>query len=225
MATPGFEELTRRFLAFAEPYKTGEPDDRANVRLKIDHTLRVTALAQTIAAESALPEPAARLSAVAALFHDTGRFPQYARWRTFQDAKSADHARLSLEALARGPLLDGLPRRERGVVLAAVRLHNRRALPSNLRPPLDHVARVVRDADKLDIMAVLLAHLDADAPRNNVVLLGLASDPARWTPACLDALARRRNVDYASMRYTNDFRLLMASWIYDLGYPASARLM
>ncbi|MGE4551882.1 MAG: HD family phosphohydrolase, partial [Desulfovibrionaceae bacterium] len=42
---------------------------------------------------------------------------------------------------------------------------------------------------------------------------------------CLDALARRRNVDYASMRYTNDFRLLMASWIYDLGYPASARLM
>lgn len=225
MAAPGIKALTRRFLAFAKPYETGAPRDRANIRLKIDHTLRVAELAKAITAE-AVPDPdAARLAVVAALFHDTGRFPQYARWRTFQDRTSADHARLGCQILVHTPLLDGLPQRERGVVLAAVRLHNRLALPTALRAPLADVAQVVRDADKLDIVAVLLKFLSSDAPQDDVVTLGLAPDPERWTPICLETLAARRNVCFKDMRFTNDFRMLMASWVYDLGYPVSARLM
>jgi len=72
---PDIEALRERFLAYAEAFATREPGQEAHYRLKIEHSLRVLGLAQEIARQERLAPDTAELTAMAALFHDTGRFP------------------------------------------------------------------------------------------------------------------------------------------------------
>jgi hypothetical protein len=104
-------------------------------------------------------------------------------------------------------------------------LHNRRTLPRGVSPELARVTGVVRDADKLDIMAVMLEHLRPGGPDNPVVTLHLEHDPARWTPRLARQVRARELGDYAAMRYTGDFVLLLMSWAYDMNFAASRRAM
>ena len=209
--------LARYAGAFFPPDAQG----RANMELKLEHCLRVFQEAEAIAAGEGLAEDPAKAALWAALFHDIGRFAQYARHATFDDRKSEDHARLGVRILKQHSFLDPLEPRLRKVVLAAVTLHNRRFLPPGLPDPFAVPAKVVRDADKLDIFAVILAHLRPGAPANHVVTLGLRDDPSAYTREVVAQVMRGRLADYAKMVWINDFRLLMCSWIYDLNFATS----
>ena len=67
-----------------------------------------------------------RLAEAIALFHDVGRFEQYARYHTFVDRRSADHAWLGVEILRKEGELDGSTR---DLILRTVSYHNRMDLP------------------------------------------------------------------------------------------------
>lgn len=204
-------------LSFLPPDEQGQ----ANIFLKLDHCLRVFQEAQAIVQDEAMAADTARTALWAALFHDIGRFPQYARYATFDDRKSTNHARLGVRVLKREGLLQPLPLPRQKAVLAAVILHNRRFLPPGLPEGVAVPAKVVRDADKLDILAVMLEHLRPGAPRNKVVTLGLRDDPAAYTQAVIDQIMAGRLADYGDMIWFNDFRLLLCSWIYDFHFAAS----
>lgn len=217
--------LTDRFREFTAGFLRRAGDGAYNVQLKIDHTMRVVDIASEVAAREGFEPPVARLCAVAALFHDVGRFPQFERWGVFNDASSENHARLGVRALLRHGLLDGLDAAQRRTVVGAVFLHNRRHLPAHLPEPLDSVARTVRDADKLDIFPVMLAHLDNDRPHNKVVTMGIKPHPDHYTPSMVEHLRKRRIAPYSEMRWYNDFKLLVLSWVYDLNYDTSLHLL
>lgn len=224
MTGPDIEALRERFLAYAEAFATREPGQEAHYRLKIEHSLRVLALAQEIARQERLDTDTAELTAMAALFHDTGRFPQLRQYRTFSDQLSENHARLGVRALLENGLLEGLVPVQRRVILGAVFLHNARSLPERLPEPLSAVTRAVRDADKLDIIPLLLEHLENAPVLDPVVCLGVTRDPVRYSPALLEDLEQGRLASYSQIRYENDLRLLAAGWTYDLNYPASRRI-
>ncbi|NJB67352.1 hypothetical protein GGQ74_000992 [Desulfobaculum xiamenense] len=213
------------FAAYVDRFHNGDDADRANVDLKREHSLRVLDEARMITDSlgSDVGGGLVDLVHLAALYHDLGRFPQYERWRTFDDSVSANHGLLGLRALRESAALSQLPARARRVVQAAVALHNRRFVPPHLPRDIALALGVVRDADKLDIMRVMLAHLEPGAPANAVVTLGLADVPDAYTPDVLDQLARRRLASYSQMRYFNDFRLMLLSWVYDLNFAASRR--
>ncbi len=230
MILPPLDRLTDRFLAYSRAFLQGAGEDLENVQLKIDHSLRVLELSQEITARESITGPVAALCHAAALVHDTGRFPQYAKFGSFSDATTENHARLGLHALVRsGPgraLLEGCSPRARGVILGAVFLHNVRTLDKPLSQPLDTVVRVVRDSDKLDILPVLLSYLDDDGrPANKVVTLGTRQEPDAYSPELVEQVMVRGIVDYRRMRYGNDFKLLTVSWVYGLEFPTSARLL
>lgn len=221
------DEHKRRLAAFAAEHRALVVQGPENVDLKLDHSLRVFEEAVAVAA-SLVPDlaPGSELERavhLAALYHDMGRFPQYLRWGTFNDRKSEDHGRLGVRAIRKAGVLDGQPERVRKVALSAVILHNRRSLPPHLPPDVDLAARVVRDADKLDIYPVMLAHLEPGGPDNGVVTLGLERDPEAYTPEILEQVQGRDLCEYALMRYQNDFKLLVLSWVYDLNFPATRR--
>lgn len=220
--TASVEPRKRWFDAFVDGFRHGGPDDLRNVQLKYEHSLQVLDIAERIAASVAPDGRLRRLSVVAALYHDCGRFPQYVTYRTFSDSESINHGELGARVLRGHPeALEGLDAEERRLVLGTVFLHNRKALPAMLPAPLRHMLRVVRDSDKLDIMRVMLEHFDPDKPKNPVATLRLIDDPERYTPDILDAATRRMTPDYRQMRWLNDFKLLLLAWIFDLGFAAS----
>ncbi|MEF2144992.1 MAG: HD domain-containing protein [Desulfovibrionaceae bacterium] len=217
-------ELEERFRAYVDGFLGNGEESDYHIDLKLRHSLRVYELAREIAERDNLPALVTRLGLMAALFHDTGRFPQYAQFQSFHDPSTANHARLGVTALLHSDLLHDLTLAERRTVLGAVFLHNVRDLPCPLHEPLASVVRLVRDCDKLDIIPIMLDHLDPNQPHNKVVTLGVAPDPSRYTLAILDAVRERRMASYQDMRWYHDFRLLTLGWFYDLNYPGATTI-
>lgn len=216
--------VAQRFEAYAGSFHDDQGDGFAYT-LKMAHTKRVLALAETICAEEALPREVTLAARLGAQLHDVGRFPQYRQYRTFRDADSANHAALSVTHILREKLLDGAPAHIRRLALGAVYLHNKRALPHLASPALRDAARVVRDSDKLDIYSVMIAHFAQKNPKHPEVALNVIDAPEKYTPAVLDALLGREHGDYRSIVYINDFKLMTIGWLYDLNFRASCRLL
>jgi hypothetical protein len=213
------------FDRYVRSFTTEVRDDQRNFDLKREHTLRVRDNARLIAAELRLQEQDAVLAEIIALFHDAGRFPQYRDYRTFRDSESVNHAALGAAVLIREGALAGLPRSERNLAVRAVALHNVFSLPGGLDPRTDLHARIVRDADKLDIWRIFAEILALPGPeRPSAAGLGLPETPA-YTPGILEQLRRREMVRLARLNTLNDFKLLQLAWVYDLNFPPSLRLV
>ena len=213
------------FESFAQGFMQGSSEDDKNIRLKIDHSLRVLDNARKITQSLDLDHDLALLSHLAALFHDVGRFPQYAEFRTFNDRISANHARLSVDVLREVDILSELNPEHRRLVLGAIFLHNRRYVPSGLAPNLDVMARIIRDADKLDIFPVLLSHLQPGAPQNGVVTLNLKPHSTQYTEKILQDVQTGKMGKYEEMVWINDLKLLLCGWVYDLSFQVSRKIV
>jgi len=213
-----FDDYTRTFL-------DTDPEGLRNIQLKIDHTRRVCAISDTLAAGEGLSADESRIAATVALLHDVGRFPQYRRWRTFRDSDSDNHARLSVEVVGEHNLLDGIDPAERLLIEEAVRLHNVLALPERVSSPTRLFMRLIRDADKLDIWRIFLDLFALpEEERASAATLDLPDLPG-CTPACRDGLLAQRVVRLDQCRVLNDFKLLQISWALDLGFASSYRLL
>jgi hypothetical protein len=90
---------------------------------------------------------------------------------------------------------------------------------------LNYAVRVVRDADKLDILRVLCGYFDPEAAYNPVVLLGLPPHPENYTPEVLEAVLQGKAADYTKMAWVNDFKLLLLSWSFSLNFAAARQAM
>ncbi len=220
------EQAAQRLRAFVE--STCHEEDRAHqshISLKLDHSLRVWEGVQHIAALEKVGGKTCRLAEIGAVYHDVGRFPQYRKYRTFQDSLSENHGRLGFVTLRTRDLLQGLPRTETRNVLRCVFMHNRPTIPLGLPRDLHAVLSLVRDADKLDIIGVICTHLVHHGGGDQVLTLGLTNDPRRYSPRIAQQVLHRSLVNYQDMVWVNDFKLLLCSWVFALNYSATLDLI
>ena len=221
------------FTAFFESFLAREEEDKAPLRLKYEHSMRVFAHAERLAgdgefaaATERLPLPLSllkRAALLAALYHDVARFPQFFRWRTFRDTQSVNHGHFGVKILKAEAALKAERPELRRLVQSALILHNRYSLPPTLPPDIRLIADVVRDADKLDICRVIAAHLASGEARSSTVLLSVQDDPELFTPKVLEDALARRVAAYTDLRSVNDFRVLLGTWQYDLRFACSRR--
>jgi len=184
----------------------------------------VRGLGLLAAGEGLTPEEA-RIAAAVALLHDVGRFPQYRRWQTFRDSDSDNHARLGIEVIREQGTLNGLPEAERLLIEEAVRFPQ----PAGAAAPF-HIAYCAvhppdprcRQAGYLACVPGLLPPAGGAAPLGGDPRF---SRPVRVTPACVRELAAGRVIRLEDVRVLNDFKLLQISWVYDLNFRSSYRLL
>jgi putative nucleotidyltransferase with HDIG domain len=100
-----------------------------NIKLKEEHTYRVCENIVMIGRDMNLDEEQLRVGETMALFHDIGRFEQFKRYRTFNDRRSQNHAKLSVEILKRTGVLTRLSKEEETIICKAVSYHNIYKLP------------------------------------------------------------------------------------------------
>lgn len=217
--------LNRWFENYVADFNDIQQDDLRNITLKVDHTHRVCEIMGLLSAGEGLNSEETTLASSIALLHDVGRFPQYRRWRTFRDSKSDNHARLSIEVIREQNLLCELPESERLIIEEAVRFHNLLQLPQKMSSPTPLFARLIRDADKLDIWRVFVdffrTPLDERASAATLELPDLPS----VSPECVASLAAGKVVHLDTVKLVNDFVLLQISWVYDLNFRSSCRLL
>lgn len=219
------ERHKRLVREFAARHLRDDETHDYHIRLKLEHSLRVLDNGLRIIDEEGIVGRTADLATMAALYHDIGRFPQFDRWGTYRDAESVNHGRMGLLALREMDLPDYFSPRELRLIRAAVGLHNAKEVNPALRAPLAAMVRVTRDADKADIFHIILGHLSEPHNPNRVVIHKLEEDPARFTPAVLETVGSGAACDYGSLRYANDFILLLIGWLFSLSYRATERLL
>lgn len=214
-----------QFLAFVESYTGGV--ENAPLRLKVEHSFRVLEHVELLVTMEAPPSPLARdkelarAAVLAALYHDCGRFPQFRDYHTFADAYSINHAQLGVDVIREQGFLRHETDRVRELAETAVGLHNQYALPTALTPEVRLITDMVREADKLDILRIIVGHLDNALPEKDSVLLHVRDEPQTWTPSVMADVLAGRVIHYSDLHYINDFRLLLGTWLHELNFPAT----
>ena len=89
------EKAKKAFNEYAEKYDSSIE----KIKLKIEHTFRVSELCEEIALSLKMSKEDIDLAWLTGLLHDIGRFEQVRRYGTFNDAKSIDHGKLGVEIL------------------------------------------------------------------------------------------------------------------------------
>ena len=205
------------FAAYAARYDVDDP----KVKLKIDHTYRVAALCERIAASLDLPPAERDLAWLCGLLHDIGRFEQLRRYGTFNDAQSIDHAAMSARVLFdEGHIAEYLDDRTQDETLrTAVAQHSVYRLPDGLDARTLQFCQILRDADKVDILRV-----NVETPMEeiyNVSTEALQQSPVN--PAVLQAFYEHHCVLRSLKRYPADNVVGHASLVFELCYPESLR--
>jgi hypothetical protein len=87
--------LKKWFSDYCSSFYSPDIEDQKNISLKEHHTERVCENIVEISKRLSLDGHSTMLAEAIALFHDIGRFPQYARYKTFRDSVSVNHGLLT----------------------------------------------------------------------------------------------------------------------------------
>ncbi len=224
--TPGeMQFLKSWFFDYSDSFSLPAVEDQRNIVLKQEHTCLVCLNSRRIAQHLHLGREEAMLAEAAALLHDVGRFPQYARYKTFDDSISLNHAVLGAHVLLENNALGKLSKHDQGIIIRSVTLHNVFVLPATLDDETMLFAKLVRDADKLDILRVFLDYFEMDpGARAGAVVLGLPDEPG-YSQEVLRCLRNGTMTKYSLLKTQNDFKLLQLTWMYDLNFTCSLRMV
>ncbi|RJQ49458.1 MAG: HD domain-containing protein [Nitrospiraceae bacterium] len=213
------------FAHYTRSFFTSDQEDQKNINLKIEHTYHVCENIVRIANGILPGDNERRLAEAVALFHDVGRFPQYARYKTFKDAVSVNHGSLGAKTLISERVLENLPGDEQRLITEAVRFHSALSIPKAVDERTVFLLKMIRDADKLDIWRVFADFYEApEEERASATAHGKPDTPG-YSKEMLSNLFQKRIAPYSRVRNLNDFKIMNLSWAYDLHFRESFRLL
>lgn len=176
--------------------------------LKEKHTWKVTANCKALAEHLGLNEHDVWLARMIGLFHDVGRFYQFTVYRTFNDALSENHAKLGLKVIADLPFMQKLSPDDLATLKFAIGNHNAKEIAPTDNMRFLAFAKLIRDADKIDIYRVLKPYL-------------LPTDGTGCSPDFLELFIEGKQCDYTKMRTQDDRKLVRLMWVYDINFAWS----
>ncbi|MCL4441754.1 MAG: HD domain-containing protein [Firmicutes bacterium] len=207
------------FKQYVEVCHCENPQFHSWIRLKDSHTRRVFEKITRIGRSLGLGEEDLLTAGAIGLFHDVGRFRQIKMYGTFNDGKSENHATLGTRVLKESGVLADLPEEEGTVILKAIDLHNLRDLPEGLPDRLLLFARLIRDADKLDILEVFSRYYTSKDDEFATALDSYLPDTPGYSRALVEDLLIKKRCSYSDIKNRNDRKLLNLSWVYDINFP------
>lgn len=144
-----FEKAKEEFIKYTSNYDS----TNENIYRKIYHSFRVMELSTKIAQSLYLSEEEVDLATLIGLLHDIARFEQYRIYKTFSDRKSVDHGNLGVEILEKDNFIRKFIEDDKydEIIKVAIKNHNKAQIEEGLEEPYLTYAKIIRDADKLDI--------------------------------------------------------------------------
>ena len=222
MKKQDLEQLKAWFAGHIATFYGDDEFVNTHLKLKEDHTDRVCAEMNELTEKLGMTENDKLIAETIALLHDVGRFTQFKVHRTFIDAKSINHSHLAVKILREANVLDRLPTDEQRIIKTAINIHGQKNIPANLDPAIVPFAKLIRDADKLDIYSLVLKYYklyQAD-PDNFPLELEMPDEP-HYCPQIYDHVMNGQIIDYTKLKTLNDIKILKIGWVHDINFPAA----
>lgn len=211
-------ELLTRMHAWMTNYMksfyTDDEEVQRGILIKEQHTGYVTANCIELAKFLNLSQHDTELAEMIGLFHDVGRFYQYQTYKTFNDAQSEDHAELAFKVIDKLEFFHELCAKDYDVLHFAIQNHNKKLIAPTDDERKEIFAKLIRDADKLDIYRVLqpyFAQENADKLPNFIT-----GRSPEISPDFLEKFVRGEQVDYREIRTNGDRKLVRLMWVYNV---------
>lgn len=217
-------KLKEWFSVYITKYHNENIEITDGFERKIQHTAFVCDNIKKILETIELTPQDKMTAEAAGLLHDIGRFPQLSGWGTFNDSESIDHGLLGVEVLLNENIIGHLSGKDQRCILASVKWHNKFAVPGELPEDEKLFVKLVRDADKLDILRIFVEYYaTAEKEPHPLLEFGLPKGDD-----CSQNIARAiladKIADIRDVCNLNDIRLVKLSWLYDLNYAASKKI-
>lgn len=213
------------FDRYVNRYRDKKGNLPAALELKYRHSQRVAENARLIAQGLNLTPENILMAEGCGLVHDIGRFPQYIRYGSFHDADTVDHGQEGRRILEKEQIPRHFDADDGERIACAVEYHNKKVsdIPTNLKDEAIFFLRLIRDADKLDIMDLVMKSVANDGFSNLSDMLPHIRTSRELTPAVVEEILKTKTVSVNNLRTVTDFVAMLASWFYDLNYaPARA---
>ena len=179
-----------------------------NLKSKYNHSYRVMKYMVDYATMLGFNEHDIEISKIIGLLHDYGRFEQYTRYNSFIDRDTVDHADLSVEELFdKNEIVNYTDLKdEYDLIKFAIKNHNKLSIEDTDDLRYIKFAKLIRDADKVDIMYVL----------TNEIIRNGTDDLI--TKEVIECIKEHKAVPRKIVNNENDRILVDFSFAFDLNY-------
>jgi putative nucleotidyltransferase with HDIG domain len=223
---PWIKSALENFENYIDSFSGLSVEQQKNFETKKSHTLRVLANSRLLAGYLNLNTAEDEFVVVlAAVYHDIGRFPQIAEYNTLDDTMSLDHAELAVKILKENEFLADFNEEIRELIFSTILFHNKLELPKNLSEKELIQTRLLRDADKLDILKVLTDYyFDKNQPANNLLTWELPSSP-KISDGVFKEIISGKLVSKKEVKTDTDIKIMQLSWVYDINFKITMNMI
>lgn len=195
--------------------------EEGRIKLKIDHIKRVAAMSRKIAQYLKLDEEHVKLAELIGLFHDIGRFKQAQLYNTFNDRDTVNHAELSVKILFDENLIDNFNVDEiyKKIIKLAVFNHNKNKIDDGLTDEELLFAKIIRDADKLDIYYTICEY---DFPS---IFWFPDFNCSPISDIIMEDFITLNFVNYGNIKSNSDQILIFYAYMYDFNFDFSLKYL
>lgn len=199
------EKAMKLFNNYVKQFDFNNP----KIRYKFHHSYRVMEIAKEIALSLNLNDEDSYIVTLAALLHDIGRFNQIKNYDTYLDQISTDHGNEGERVLKENDFIKQFVLDEKiiNIILNSTKYHNKYEIDPNLDQKTTLICKIVRDADKLDIMTEL----------GNIITL----KEIILKKELVDAIYKEEICKNKNCNNEVDTIIRILSWVYDLNFKYS----
>lgn len=142
------DKAQKEFLKYTEQFNL----KNKNIKRKQLHSIRVMQLSKKIATKLEMSQEDIDIATLIGLLHDIARFEQYTQFQTFRDLESFDHGDYAIKILEKDIRKYIETDSYDDIIKTAIKNHNKYQIEEGLKDKKLIFAKIVRDADKLDIL-------------------------------------------------------------------------
>ena len=207
--------MKEAFENYVKKYDMKDPD----IEYKYKHSYRVMALAKDLAIKLELNEKDIELATIIGLYHDIGRFEEDKRFDSFGIHNNFDHGDYGRDVLLKENVIKDIPIENKYYKLIgkAVETHNKYAIEEGLDEKTTMHCKIVRDADKIDIIRSASKEIMTKKAFNKMAKAkDLAEDVRNQFYDNVQIKKRKRSVHSDANKIVS-----LLALIYDINYDAS----
>lgn len=213
------ELIKNTFREYVKDYNAEDP----KIALKIAHTFRVANISEKIAKTIGLNDDDIDVSWAIGMLHDIGRFEQIRRYNTFNDSKSVNHASFGVSLLFDEGLIERFEIDEDilGFIRLAIFNHNVYRLPADLSEKELTFCKIIRDADKIDILRV-----NYETPMEDVYNLTTEElRNSKISDSVFEAFFEESAINHSLKKSGVDMLIGHISLVFELEYDISREIL
>ena len=184
---------------------------------KYHHSYRVMENMITIAKKLNLNDKDIELAKCIGILHDIGRFEQFSEYHTFKDIQM-DHGDYGVEVIKRNNILKNfdIDKEDYNVVYTAIKNHNKYSIEKGLNERELLFSKMIRDADKLDIIYVI-----GDPKMRDFI----HEDDSETSESVTKAFYNNTQIKYEDIKTHSDRLLVYLSYPYDVNFDITLKII